>query len=101
MPRTRVTQLWQTRLLRDRKLTVHDEIENALSYHRTGFLREIPRHYEGLEHLLGEAPALFFRVGDWIGGDRGRNPNVDGATLEVGRDPGGSGGHGIGLLAWW
>ena len=33
--RVRVTQLWQTRLLRYRKLTVRDEIENALSYYRT------------------------------------------------------------------
>ena len=31
--RARVTQLWQTRLLRYTKLTVADEIENALSYY--------------------------------------------------------------------
>ena len=30
--RARVAQLWQTRLLRFYKLTVADEIENALSY---------------------------------------------------------------------
>ena len=81
--RTRITQLWQTRLLRDRKLTVRDEIENALSYYRTTFLREIPRLYAEIEHFLGEAPAPFFRMGNWIGGDRDGNPNVDGSTLEV------------------
>ena len=83
MLRTRITQLWQTRLLRDRKLTVRDEIENALSYYRTTFLREIPRLYAEVEHYLGEAPASFFRMGNWIGGDRDGNPNVDGTTLDV------------------
>ena len=41
--RARVAQLWQTRLLRYSKLTVADEIENALSYYEYTFLREIPR----------------------------------------------------------
>ena len=81
--RTRITQLWQTRLLRGCKLTVRDEIENALSYYRTTFLREIPRLYAEVEHHLGEAPAPFFRMGNWIGGDRDGNPNVDAATLEL------------------
>ncbi|MFM2348304.1 MAG: hypothetical protein RL654_3057, partial [Pseudomonadota bacterium] len=36
----RVTQLWQTRMLRYTKLTVSDEIENALSYYRATFLRQ-------------------------------------------------------------
>jgi phosphoenolpyruvate carboxylase len=47
--RARVTQLWQTRMLRYRKLTVADEIENALSYYPSTFLREIPRLYRELE----------------------------------------------------
>ncbi len=81
--RTRITQLWQTRLLRYRKLTVRDEIENALSYYRTTFLREIPRLYAEVEHHLGEAAPSFFRMGNWIGGDRDGNPNVDGGTLDV------------------
>jgi phosphoenolpyruvate carboxylase len=81
--RTRVTQLWQTRLLRYRKLTVRDEIENALSYYRTTFLRAIPRLYGDLEHLLGQPVAPFFRMGNWIGGDRDGNPNVGAETLEI------------------
>jgi phosphoenolpyruvate carboxylase len=35
-----VTTLWQTRMLRNTRLMVADEIENALSYYRTTFLRE-------------------------------------------------------------
>src|SRR5690606_1459893 len=38
----RITTLWQTRLLRDARLTVADEIDNALSYYRSTFLRTIP-----------------------------------------------------------
>ena len=83
MLRTRITQLWQTRLLRYRKLTVRDEIENALSYYRTTFLREIPQLYSELEHYLGRPASSFFRMGNWIGGDRDGNPNVNAETLDV------------------
>ncbi len=83
MLRTRITQLWQTRLLRYRKLTVRDEIENALSYYRTTFLREIPRLYAELEEHLGQSAPSFFRMGSWIGGDRDGNPNVNAETLDV------------------
>jgi phosphoenolpyruvate carboxylase len=85
--RTRVTQLWQTRLLRFSKLTVADEIENALSYYEATFLREIPRVYADLEKALahgGAVPSVapFLRMGQWIGGDRDGNPNVTAETLE-------------------
>ena len=36
--RTRILQLWQTSLLRYSKLTVADEIDNALSYYQSTFL---------------------------------------------------------------
>jgi len=80
--RARVMQLWQTRLLRFTKLTVADEIENALSYYDATFLREIPRLYGDLERELGQ-PDLhsFLRMGHWIGGDRDGNPNVSAQTL--------------------
>src|SRR6478672_9572361 len=78
-----VMQLWQTRLLRLTKLTVADEIENALSYYDATFLREIPKVYAGLERELGLLPvASFLRMGIWIGGDRDGNPNVSAQTLE-------------------
>jgi phosphoenolpyruvate carboxylase len=78
----RVTQLWQTRMLRTTRLTVPDEIENALSYYQATFLREIPRLYRQIERALpGHAVAPFLRMGHWIGGDRDGNPNVSAATL--------------------
>ncbi len=81
--RARVMQLWHTRLLRYSRLTVADEIENALSYYEATFLREIPKLYAGLERELGAQPvASFFRMGHWIGGDRDGNPNVTADTLE-------------------
>lgn len=81
--RARVMQLWHTRLLRYSKLTVADEIENALSYYDATFLREIPRLYANLERDLGQARvASFLRMGMWIGGDRDGNPNVGADTLE-------------------
>ena len=82
--RARVTQLWQTRMLRPVKLTVSDEIENALSYYPATFLREIPRLYRDIERTLhGRAVAPFLRMGHWIGGDRDGNPNVGAPTLKL------------------
>lgn len=81
--RTRVAQLWQTRLLRYSRLTVADEIENALSYYEATFLREIPKIYAGIESALGGASVhSFLRMGQWIGGDRDGNPNVSAQTLQ-------------------
>src|SRR6187549_947583 len=71
--RARVMQLWQTRLLRFTKLTVADEIENALSYYEATFLREIPKLYAHLERELHQPVASFLRMGQWIGGDRDGN----------------------------
>ena len=80
--RARVMQLWQTRLLRFSKLTVADEIDNALSYYEATFLREIPKLYANLERELGDQPVhSFLRMGQWIGGDRDGNPNVNADTL--------------------
>ena len=80
--RARVTQLWQTRMIRTSKLTVADEIENALSYYQATFLREIPRLYREIERSLNGHPVgSFLRMGHWIGGDRDGNPNVSAATL--------------------
>jgi phosphoenolpyruvate carboxylase len=82
--RARVTQLWQTRMLRTAKLTVADEIENALSYYRSTFLRQIPRLYRDIEQALpGHPIASFFRMGNWIGGDRDGNPFVTADTLRM------------------
>jgi phosphoenolpyruvate carboxylase len=80
--RARVTQLWQTRMLRTEKLTVADEIDNALGYYEATFLREIPRLYAELEQRLGgRRVAPFLRMGHWIGGDRDGNPFVTATTM--------------------
>ena len=82
--RARVAQLWQTRMLRTSKLSVSNEIENALAYYQSTFLREIPRIYEMLERALpGQTIPTFLHMGNWIGGDRDGNPNVDAQTLEI------------------
>ena len=79
-----VTQLWQTRLLRSSKLSVADEIENVLAVYKTTFLKEIPHLYSSLEEKLGgQSLASFFRMGNWIGGDRDGNPNVISDTLDL------------------
>ncbi len=88
MLRARVTTLWQTRMLRDSRLSVADEIENALSYYHATFLHEIPALYDDIETALAEHTGErvhvppFFQMGSWIGGDRDGNPNVTAPTLE-------------------
>jgi phosphoenolpyruvate carboxylase len=79
-----VATLWQTRMLRPQKLTVQDETENALSFWRTTFLREIPKLYAALSARLGgrELPP-FLRLGSWIGGDRDGHPNVHAETMRA------------------
>src|SRR5690606_38003390 len=91
----RISTLWQTRLLRDTRLSVADEIDNALSYYDSTFLYVSPavdQHLDGLldpptpekDPLAPPAPpvATFLRMGSWIGGDRDGNPNVNADTLE-------------------
>jgi phosphoenolpyruvate carboxylase len=79
----RVTQLWQTRMLRTTKLTVADEIDNALSYYQSTFLHQIPRMYGRIEQALdSNTVPSFFRMGNWIGGDRDGNPFVSAITLQ-------------------
>ena len=47
-----ILRLWLTAMLRLSKLTVADEITNALAYFRLTFLSEIPRLYSDLEEAL-------------------------------------------------
>lgn len=81
-----IATLWHTRMLRRQKLTVLDEIDNALSYYNSTFFRAIPRLYQDLARLLRHSPTQplppFLRMGSWIGGDRDGNPFVDAATLD-------------------
>ncbi|MFJ3046436.1 phosphoenolpyruvate carboxylase [Herbaspirillum chlorophenolicum] len=92
--RARIATLWQTRMLRYTKLTVADEIENALSYYRITFLRELPALYDDIEgeidsqfpsrtksRAVAELPP-YLQMGSWIGGDRDGNPNVNAGTMQ-------------------
>ncbi|MDB5951172.1 MAG: phosphoenolpyruvate carboxylase [Massilia sp.] len=88
---SRIATLWQTRMLRYSKLTVADEIDNALSYYRITFLRELPGLYDDIEEELashyGVEPAAledasYVQMGSWIGGDRDGNPNVNAGTMQ-------------------
>lgn len=90
--RARIATLWQTRMLRYSRLTVADEIDNALSYYRITFLRELPALYDDItEEIKAQFPSRarattadlppFVQMGSWIGGDRDGNPNVNADTM--------------------
>jgi phosphoenolpyruvate carboxylase len=92
--RRAVLRLWQTRMLRRAKLSVMDEVNNALSFYDMTFLRELPRLYNSCEdHLAAAIPEWdakglaelppFLRPGSWIGGDRDGNPFVTAEVLET------------------
>ncbi|WP_424657673.1 phosphoenolpyruvate carboxylase [Castellaniella sp.] len=88
-----IASLWQTRMLRQSKLTVLDEIDNALSYYTSTFFSTLPQLHLDMAALLRK-PAktpfdvdntplpTFAHMGSWIGGDRDGNPNVNASTLE-------------------
>ncbi len=87
----KVATLWQTRMLRYSKLTVADEIDNALSYYRITFLRELPGLYDDIEgEIASQYPdtqnspdaSSYVQMGSWIGGDRDGNPNVNAGTMQ-------------------
>jgi phosphoenolpyruvate carboxylase len=91
--RRAVLRLWQTRMLRRAKLSVMDEVNNALSFYDTTFLRELPRLYNACEdHLAAAVPDWatqglaelppFLHPGSWIGGDRDGNPFVSAEMLD-------------------
>jgi phosphoenolpyruvate carboxylase len=79
---TSVATLWMTRMLRTAKLTVADEIDNALAYWRATFVPQLPALYAEVEGCF-EAPRLppFLRLGSWIGGDRDGHPQVTAETM--------------------
>lgn len=76
--------LWQTNMLRQTKLTVLDEVSNALNYYDHTFFRELPKLYTEIEDELSEMAGgerktinSFLKTGAWIGGDRDGNPFVN------------------------
>ncbi len=89
--RREILRLWQTRMLRGAKLSVMDEVANALAFYDTTFLRELPRLYNSLEDHLATAISgwraqelpPFLRPGSWIGGDRDGHPFVTAEVLKA------------------
>ena len=87
--RRAVLALWQTRMLRSKRMTVLDEVDNGLTYHDYTFFDQLPRIYCAIEDWLrgmGETPgadrvAPFLQIGSWIGGDRDGNPYVTADVL--------------------
>ena len=87
--RRAVLTLWQTSILRGKRLRVIDEVTNGLAYYDHTFLRELPKLYAEIEDQLGLGDLAwdgievgsFLRIGSWIGGDRDGNPFVTADVL--------------------
>src|SRR5262249_56280142 len=95
--RERITLLWRTDEVRQRRPTVLDEVRGGLHTVESTLWEVVlelvcdlhdafARYYPGVD--FDGAGSL--RFGSWIGGDRDGNPNVDAtvtaATLELHRD---------------
>ena len=81
--RRQIALLWQTRPLRERRLFVADEIDNARAYMRDVFLPALPLLYARWDRELGARVPSFLTLGSWIGGDRDGNPYVDADTMRL------------------
>ncbi len=91
-----ITALWQTKMLRFTKLSVTNEIENALTFYQMTFLEAIPELLQEFESELNQRYAdqidgeyhlpSILAMGSWIGGDRDGNPFVNGTTLKLAID---------------
>ncbi|GAA3970782.1 phosphoenolpyruvate carboxylase [Gordonia caeni] len=75
--------LWQTALIRLRRLTISDEITTGLRYYDASFFRVVPNLNRDVRRALtaaypgSELDGLsMIRMGSWIGGDRDGNPYV-------------------------
>lgn len=82
--RSLILTLWQTRMLRSTRLSVLDEVENALGFFEATFFAEVPKLYAAIERALGNGTKPlppFLEIGSWIGGDRDGNPFVDASVL--------------------
>ncbi|MGO8770527.1 MAG: phosphoenolpyruvate carboxylase [Mycobacterium sp.] len=88
--RRHVLTLWQTALIRPRRLMIRDEIEMGLQYYHAAFLEVVPQVNAEVRtmvqalwpdaQLLKEPP---LRLGSWIGGDRDGNPHVTAGVVRL------------------
>ena len=80
--------LWFSRLIRLMKISVTDEINNALAFYQTTILKVLPKltkEFIGLCKTKGlniQNLKIPISMGSWIGGDRDGNPNVNAITME-------------------
>ena len=83
-----VETLWFSRLIRLMKISVTDEINNALTFYQTTILKVLPKltkEFFGLCRTKGlniQNLKIPISMGSWIGGDRDGNPNVNAITME-------------------
>lgn len=78
-----LTELWQTDEMRAHRLTVAEEVNNALYFFDKTICEVVPWLHEDLEKALAfhypgerfEVPT-FLTYRSWVGGDRDGNPNV-------------------------
>jgi len=78
-----LTELWQTDEMRETRLTVEEEVRNALYFFERTIMEVVPWLHQDLEQALrdqfpGEEfdVPTFLTYRSWVGGDRDGNPNV-------------------------
>ncbi len=78
-----LVELWQTDEMRAQRLSVREEVRNALYFFGKTVMEVVPWLHEDLARALAEAyPGEAFEVPtfltyrSWVGGDRDGNPNV-------------------------
>ncbi len=78
-----VALLWRTRLYRPERITVSDEIRNALSIVRTAILPALVELYDRWDRDLETELGPILKLGTWLGGDRDGHPGVGADTLAL------------------
>ncbi|MDB5455389.1 MAG: phosphoenolpyruvate carboxylase [Caulobacter sp.] len=80
-----IALMWRTRLYRPERITVKDEIRNALSIVRTSILPAVIDLYGDWIRQIGDHGRLgpLLKLGSWLGGDRDGHPGVNGETLKL------------------
>ncbi|MFT3715241.1 MAG: phosphoenolpyruvate carboxylase [Gordonia sp. (in: high G+C Gram-positive bacteria)] len=83
-----ILMLWQTALIRLRRLTIADEISTGLRYYDASFFEVIPQLNRDVREALtaaypsaGLSGLSMVTMGSWIGGDRDGNPFVTGEVV--------------------
>ncbi|CAN1562208.1 Ppc Phosphoenolpyruvate carboxylase [Fimbriimonadaceae bacterium] len=78
-----LTQLWQTDEMRGTRLTVDEEVRNALYFFERTILDVVPWLHRDLDLAFAEvfpgeqrSCPVVMRYRSWVGGDRDGNPNV-------------------------